>query len=419
MKHAITNAVHAAAALFALSLSSFAAPPRPQWPVETLFKTPRTFDASAYATNSVNAVFYEGLPYKGRPTRVFAYYGMPEHKPGEKVPGIVLVHGGGGSAFIRWVKLWNARGYAAISMDTCGCISGNAFGDEQRGHRRHADGGPAGWGGFKQLSDPVEDQWMYHAVADVILGHSFLRSLPDVDPARIGITGISWGGTLTSIVVGVDDRFAFGVPVYGCGFLFEPYSSWTANCKSPEDFKLRRAWADMWDPSRWLPDAKTPLLWVVGTNDTHFSPPSVKNSMALVKSPRGIAMRVRMRHAHGPAGENPGEILAFADHWTKNAPSMPNPVKTARNGRRVTVTCSTDARRLPAHAFLNYTLDGGIWMKREWKTSPAELDSTGSSASADLPEGTVAWYMNFETKDGLVASSEVELVASPGACRQL
>ena len=29
---------------------------------------------------------------------------------------MVLVHGGGGTAFKEWVEKWNARGYAAISI---------------------------------------------------------------------------------------------------------------------------------------------------------------------------------------------------------------------------------------------------------------------------------------------------------------
>ena len=34
---------------------------------------------------------------------------------------VVLVHGGGGTAFSEWVKLWAKRGYAAIAMDLAGC----------------------------------------------------------------------------------------------------------------------------------------------------------------------------------------------------------------------------------------------------------------------------------------------------------
>ena len=33
--------------------------------------------------------------------------------------------------------------------------------------------------------------------------------------------GISWGGVITSTVIGIDDRFAFAIPTYGCGDLAE------------------------------------------------------------------------------------------------------------------------------------------------------------------------------------------------------
>ena len=77
-----------------------------------------------------------------------------------------------------------------------------------------------GWdASFGQIDAPLEDQWPYHAVSAVVLAHSLLRSYPEVDASRIGVTGISWGGYLTCIVAGIDDRLKCAVPVYGCGFL--------------------------------------------------------------------------------------------------------------------------------------------------------------------------------------------------------
>ena len=64
-----------------------------------------------------------------------------------------------------------------------------------------------------------KDLWTYHAVAAIIRSNSILRGLSGVDPARVGITGISWGGYLTCIAAGVDPRFACAIPVYGCEFL--------------------------------------------------------------------------------------------------------------------------------------------------------------------------------------------------------
>ena len=69
------------------------------------------------------------------------------------------------------------------------------------------------------IDEPVGDQWPFHAVAAALRAHSLLAADPAVDAARIGLTGISWGGYLTCLVSGVDERYRFACPVYGCGFL--------------------------------------------------------------------------------------------------------------------------------------------------------------------------------------------------------
>jgi cephalosporin-C deacetylase-like acetyl esterase len=259
----------------------------PCWDMNVLSKTPKTFAATEPTAKDVTSVFYEGLPWHKKPTRVFAYYGMPNVPQGTKVPGMVLVHGGGGTAFDAWVRLWTSRGYAAIAMDTCGCVPVGTYGN----WKRHDAGGPAGWGGFEQIDEPIEDQWTYHAVADVVLAHSLLRSMPQVDPERIGVTGISWGGYLTCITAGVDSRFRFAVPVYGCGFLGEN-SAWLPDFQKMGPEKAAR-WLAWWDPSVWLRHAKMPMLWVTGTNDFAYPMDSLQKSYRLTKGPHALCLRVR------------------------------------------------------------------------------------------------------------------------------
>ena len=72
--------------------------------------------------HGIKAFFYDGADYKGKKTKVFAHIGFPEMKQGERVPAVVLVHGGGGHAFPEWIRLWNERGFAAIAMDTTGFL---------------------------------------------------------------------------------------------------------------------------------------------------------------------------------------------------------------------------------------------------------------------------------------------------------
>ncbi|MBR4171250.1 MAG: DUF1573 domain-containing protein [Kiritimatiellae bacterium] len=374
------------------------------WNRSVLYRTPRVFPATEYRTNGMETIFYEGEPFKGKPTRVFAYLGMPAVPPGQKVPGIVLVHGGGGSAFYRWVKLWNSRGYAAISMDTCGAISGNTVGNEQRAHYRHDYSGPAGWGDFKNAEAPVTDQWTYHAVAAVIRGHSLLRAQPNVDPARIGITGISWGGYLTCIAASVDDRFAFAVPVYGCGFLDEN-SAWKDNAYDRAGVELGTKWAKLWDPRHFLPLSKTPFLWVDGSNDFAYPMDSLQKSYRCLAVPYSLCVRLRMPHGHGAAGENPAEILAFANQMVRGGKKLPSIGPLKRNGAKVSASYSAGEYRIK-QAILNYTTDSGRWQKRLWKETPAIFDP--KTVTAELPPNTTVYYLNLVTEENLVISSQHE-----------
>ncbi|MEI8019085.1 MAG: acetylxylan esterase, partial [Schlesneria sp.] len=289
-----------------LAQESVTPPSLVRFNLEDLSNPPEVFPAVEAPADGVKSFFYQGLKYKGKPTRVFAYYGVPEKKEsatGTKFPAMVLIHGGGGTAFDRWVKVWNSRGYAAIAMDLCGCVPVGTYGN----WKRHEQGGPAGWdASFGQLNDVIEDQWTFQATSAAILAHSLIRSYPEIDADRIGVTGISWGGYLTCVVAGIDQRFKFAAPVYGCGFLGEN-SAWL-----PAFEKLGAdqagLWLRQWDPSAYLPQAKMPILWVNGTNDFAYPMDSWKKSYLLPTGQRDLCLRVRMPHGHGPVGENPEEI---------------------------------------------------------------------------------------------------------------
>lgn len=346
--------------------------------------------------DGIKAIFFDGVPYKGHHTRVFAYIGIPKTEPGHKIPAMVLVHGGGGSAFIPWVKLWMDRGYAAISMDTCGCINEGRYSN----HPKDPQGGPPGWGGFDQVDDPIEDQWTYHAVADAILAHSLIRSMPEVDPNRTGLTGISWGGYLTCIIAAADPRFRFAAPVYGCGFLGED-SVWVPTFTGMGPQKAEN-WLKMWDPSVYLPQVRMPMLWVDGTNDFAYPPDSLQKSYRLPKSPRTLCMRVRMPHGHGGAGENPAEILAVADAMFRDGKPLAKITGVSASGQTALATFHSSAPIVKAE--LNYTVDSGAWQQRDWKTLPAQL--AAGKVTAQIPAGATAWYINVEDNRGLVVSTE-------------
>lgn len=345
----------------------------------------------------VKAVWIAGPLYRGKPTRAFAYYGIPAEST--KAPGMVLLHGGGGTAFADWVRMWNARGFAAIAVDTVGTRPEKApitkRWDPKRA--RHEFSGPAGWGDFANVDLPLTDQWTYHAVAVSIAAHSFLREQPGVDAKRIGLTGISWGGYLTSIVASVDSRFRFGIPVYGCGYLGED-SAWL---KDFEKLGPDRAgkWLKHWDPSAYLSKAKRPLFWINGTNDFAYVMSSWQKSYRMPRRERVLSLRVRMKHSHLD-GAKPEEVFAFAQERLMGGPKL---MKISKQGPGWAVY-SRDSQ--PVRAELCFTRDTGRWQDRKWETVPASIDARARRVSGVVPNGATVYYLNLVDAAGLIVSSE-------------
>jgi dienelactone hydrolase len=346
----------------------------------TKLKSPPAFTWGT-TTGVVREVYYEGEPLAGKPTRVFAYYARPEG-PGP-FPAMLLVHGGGGQAFSQWAELWAKRGYAALAMDTAG---------QGPGKKRMDDGGPNqdDQGKFRDFNDTeVNQMWTYHAVAAVVRGHSLLASLPEVDPARIGMTGISWGGYLTCIVTGVDDRLKVSVPVYGCGFLHEN-SAWIGRLAKMKP-EQRERWVRWFDPSRYLPEVSCPILFVNGTNDFAYPLDSYQKSYRAVPGHIDLCIRVAMPHGHS-VGWAPVEIGLFVDSvLTGGVPlATIEPMQTKGNGVQATFSSKTPI----VTAQLHYTTDGGAWQQRKWQSIPAKL--AGNTASADLPsERPLVYYLSI------------------------
>jgi dipeptidyl-peptidase-4 len=128
-------------------------------------------------------------------------------QPGEKHPAMIFVHGGPVRQMLlgyhyRYVyhqfyavNQWLAsRGYAVLSINFRGGVGyGRSF--------RNAPG--------TNLRGNSEYQ-------DVLAGAKYLQSRPDVDPKRIGIYGLSYGGLLTAQALARNsDIFAAGVDYAG------------------------------------------------------------------------------------------------------------------------------------------------------------------------------------------------------------
>ena len=373
------------------------------WDLDSLYNFPVWEETAKAAKPGMKGVLYDSIPVNGDRVQVFAYYGVPEGEtPQDGWPAVVCVHGGGGTAFDEWVKKWNDHGYAAISMDLEGHYPMRETEDRRSSRIPTENPGLRRLGIFKNYDDPIGNQWYYHAVSQSILAHSLIRSFPEVNPDKTGVTGISWGGTLTSTIMGVDDRFQFAIPVYGCGFLPDSDGNQGLAIKPGRYTEVVN---QFFDGSAYFENVKIPTLWVNGTNDKHFPMPSTQQSARAVQGPTTMRYELRMRHGHGP-GWAPEEIYAFADSIVRDGAPLTRFEVPELDGDRAWVDFESATKVTGVNVY--FTRDAGLWPEREWKEAPASL--SGSTISAAMPEGATVYYFSATDERGLMVSSEIGLV---------
>lgn len=365
--------------------------------------------------SGIDAITYESVPYNNMRTKIFAYLGIPKATNGEKLPAVVLIHGGGGHAYACWVKMWNDRGYAAIAMDTTGYMpskknAGSREGAEDSDCWTHALTGVFVEEGFvpsplndrmRTTDQPMENQWMYHALASVILAGNILRINPCVDSDKIGVTGISWGGVICSLLIGYDQRFAFAVPVYGSGFLGDGLSDLNKILSRPEV-------NDNWCAERNFDKVNFPVLWLAWNDDDCFSiqPNSLSYSKtALNHSNTRLSIQNQMYHSH-EHGWNPGESYMFADAQIHGGAEFPK-ITVQPHGRRFSfpVECGRGVRITRATGYYicepmvyskfdKYGFGEYSFMKQYWQSLNCDIQDN-NLISGVFPDNCVSYYIEI------------------------
>jgi dienelactone hydrolase len=205
-------------------------------------------------------LYFTGEVFEGEKTRIFAYYGRPTIVDG-KIPAVLHVHGGGQTAVLDWPRFWAKRGYACLSFDFCGAAN-------KREHYTRWGKVPADMmkigSGIQMTPTPRHNPWFHWMLASR-RGLTFLESRPEVDKEKLGVFGISVGGTLTWGIAALDERVKAAAPIYGCGWEFYPYPPDVAAPVS-NDLKL---WRTFIAPEAMASRVKCPILLLSATNDGH------------------------------------------------------------------------------------------------------------------------------------------------------
>lgn len=328
-------------------------------------------------------------------TKIFSYLGLPDGE--EEVPGILLIHGGGGTAYTQWVNRWVRRGYAALAIDiegSAGCYRC----DKYRGT------GLTRTGDFDDTDRPAEEHWMYRVIQGAIAAEHFLSGHLRVKQEQIGVMGISWGGLAAANLITYSREFAFCIAVYGCG------------CREDEPayfgkvFRENKIAAELWEPSRRLAGNRTPTLWLNSDNDAFFS---IRSMSYCHEKMRYSSMSVipGFAHGHDPAWEEEISYF-FADSVVGKEKPFP----------QIKITCSNDKQeiyvkterldpcmkyriqlRFSSDPFLHDTDGRGCTV---WKAGE-KIIVTQKEFTLPLPPDAKIFYVNLTDDRGMIYSSNV------------
>lgn len=183
---------------------------------------------------------------------IAAYHYPPAAQPGERMPLLVIVHGGPTSQFMDSFNL-QAQFFAACGYHV---LLPNVRGS-------------SGYG--REFEDLNNGDWGHGDLRDVLAGVAHLRRRPDVDPERTAIMGTSYGGILTmaATVWAAPGVFQAAVPCSGyCEFVFTVGDEELRNSKQLyyEFGKLPEARAiyERCSPIYWAQQAATPCFIIQG-----------------------------------------------------------------------------------------------------------------------------------------------------------
>lgn len=334
--------------------------------------------------------------FKGADSRIAAYYCFPEN--GKKNPAFVWSHGGGQCADRNRGHYFATQGFATVDINWLG---------------RPLEGAKEGLTDWGKI-DPTQGPNFYtkalrkqfkssfhpdeHSIDPVISPRNsnwfmlslaarraltFLEQQPEVDASRLGFSGFSMGGTITSMT-SIDKRLKAVAPfVGGTANLYENYPGMNSGgvIRNIGDLELYK---NTIDPGAYWKHVTIPVMFITSSNDFHSTLDRIYQSLDLLPH-HHWRVTGNMHANHGPGPEQ----WVMLNQWFKqylageeqNIPATPVSHMVIHNGTaHFTVTPEQRERLKDVEIYYSYHPNA---ITRFWNKAPASQE--GDSWKAAIP----------------------------------
>lgn len=277
-------------------------------------------------------VIFKVGTFKGADSRIAAFYCFPEGA--KKAPAFVWAHGGGQRADRERGLYFAKQGYATVDINWGGR-------EMVEGIKENTD-----WGNV----DPSQGPEFYpkafrrgksnllpddHTIDSVVSPRNgnwflltyagrraitFLEQQAEVDPEKIGFTGYSMGGNITSYVA-IDSRLKAVVPmVGGTGFISSEFPGITHNRPSAAPYSGHaELFANTMESQSYYPQVKVPVLLLTASDDFHGIVERAYTCMDLLPH-KDWRVSLKMHYSHNLGSEQWIMINQWFDKYLKGEP---------------------------------------------------------------------------------------------------
>ncbi|MCX7706216.1 MAG: hypothetical protein N2115_08200 [bacterium] len=301
--------------------------------------------------------------YQGKPVRIYGIIAFPEDA--KTLPAIFWSQAGMAPANTGMPEFFAKRGYV------CMCIT-----------LPHSIWNP---NVAFNTKNPEDGNMTHYAIAQM-RAITYLTSIPQVNPERIGIGGSSYGGFFSTLIAGADPRIKCGMSFFAGGNMaYGTHIPQFTQLQSQQDIEI---WNKTIDPALRLKFKKVPFLWGIATNDNWFYLPSViKTYQESIGEKR---MAIVPMWEHGFPEEIDEQLFSWFDIYLKQSRKPYNRVSELsikRNGNRLVAAWGFNGENKVKRAELVISY-GKValwkyWIHRNYIVLPAKIK--GNTATGEIP----------------------------------
>lgn len=418
----------------------------------------RGFENAANDSIQWRAFIFTSEIYQDQPMRVYALYARPAGNG--PFPAVLSLHGGIDRAQLNRVVAFARAGYACLALDWLpdNNIKVRASAAPSRtlyGNLDYSD-----WGRmFADMSDDGKASLIYRAIIAARRAITWIGQQNEIDAARIGVEGHSWGGYLAQLLAGIEPRLKAVVSSAAAGSWQRRYNETPRHPAAPgtlpplvetsvsdatvADVYLNgerdtivdghrfgdlspqemAVWSQRYDPASFAAHIQAPILIRLGASDFFGSIDGLSDYYDKIPAPKTLQLLPSDNHTFGDVETR----VQWFNYWLKENhpapsfyPQLTDWTLTPNPDRSWTVSVP-DSNAVAGQ--LAWTTTSGPSVARHWAQRPLEKKQTAEGATwtasftPSSGSGALRVFVSLQDAQGHIASTLPRVLEAKSATR--